>query len=148
MKKRCRGRKERGERKGRGELWARREEEGEVRWESTRDSFYIPLPQRQHRRTRKQSVSRLSWQKGRLQRVTVSAGPRRLSATTDPQIRHPNGLLQHPPTPPGPISSASAGCAPRSPQALAFLGMQSDQRMRGHHPNLQCRRINGLLSKA
>ena len=41
-----RGRKERGEKKGKGELWARREEEGEVRWESTRDSFYIPLPQR------------------------------------------------------------------------------------------------------
>jgi len=36
-----RGRKERGEKKGKGELWARREEEGEVRWESTRDSFYI-----------------------------------------------------------------------------------------------------------
>ena len=36
-----RGRKERGGTKEKGELWARREEEGEVRWESTRDLFYI-----------------------------------------------------------------------------------------------------------
>ena len=54
-----RGRKERGEKKGKGELWARREEEGEVRWESTRDSFYISCRNANfgnRRRARKQNA--------------------------------------------------------------------------------------------
>ena len=142
-----RGRKERGEKKGKGEMWARREEEGEVRWESTRDSFYISCRNANfgNRRRARKAV-------GIVVLVVRNLVVNALLFLPILDIYRPPQVLENPTI--AVICPARWRCGDRSQvfapavlralQTLAFLGMQSDQRMCGRHPNLQCRRTNDL----